>query len=160
MSTSPRAVVLYDGQCPLCRKSVSILKPLDWLGRLEFRDARDPANVPPRQPPLELARLMEEMHLITPDGQHVYHGFHVFRWMAWRMPILWLIAPFLYLPGVPWLGQKIYLWVARNRYQLVPCQDGVCTLPGRSAPEADGPVILRFPEKGGHSGTKGEVESI
>src|SRR5688572_21767707 len=112
-----RAIVLYDGLCPLCRKSVAILTPLDWLNRLEFRDARDPANVPAREPPLEPARLLEEMHLITPDGSAVYHGFKVFRWMAWRLPLFWLLAPFLYIPGVPWLGQKIYMWVARNRYQ-------------------------------------------
>jgi predicted DCC family thiol-disulfide oxidoreductase YuxK len=158
-----RAIVLYDGQCPLCRKSVAILTPLDWLKRLEFRDARDPANVPAREPPLAPARLLEEMHLITPDGSTVHHGFHVFRWMAWRLPLLWPLAPFLYLPGVPWLGQKVYMWVARNRYQLVPCKDGVCQVPGispQATEENFDPVILRFPEKDGHSGTKGEVESI
>jgi hypothetical protein len=26
-------------------------------------------------------------------------------------------------------GQKIYLWVARNRFRLVPCHGGVCSLP-------------------------------
>jgi hypothetical protein len=26
-----RAQVLYDGECPLCRKSVALLKRLDWL---------------------------------------------------------------------------------------------------------------------------------
>ena len=35
----------------------------------------------------------------------------------------------LYIPGVPGLGQRLYLWVARNRFRLVPCHGGVCTLP-------------------------------
>jgi len=163
MTSSP-AVVLYDGQCPLCRKSVAILKPLDWFNRLDFRDARDPTNVPAVVPPLQPARLLEEMHLVTPDGSKVYHGFQVFRWMAWRLPLLWPVAPFLFIPGVPWVGQKVYLWVARNRFQLVPCQDGVCQLPNRQSSqeveEGQPPVILPFPEKGRHAGTKGEVESI
>ena len=122
-----QARLLYDGQCPLCQRSVAVLKKLDWFRKVDYRDARDPANVP-ADPPLELARMLEEMHLVTTDGR-VYHGFGAFRWMAWRLPILWLVAPFLYIPGVPWLGQKVYLWVARNRYQLVPCKDGVCTVP-------------------------------
>jgi predicted DCC family thiol-disulfide oxidoreductase YuxK len=124
-----RAVVLYDGRCPLCQRSVRLLKRIDWLGRLDFRDARVEANVPPTDPPLAFDRLMEEMHLLTPDGRHVYHGFGAFRWMAWRLPPLWPVAPLLYLPGVPTLGRKAYLWVARNRFKLVPCDDGRCRLP-------------------------------
>jgi hypothetical protein len=27
------------------------------------------------------------------------------------------------------LGQRLYLWVARHRFHLVPCHDGVCTIP-------------------------------
>jgi predicted DCC family thiol-disulfide oxidoreductase YuxK len=124
-----QARVLYDGQCPLCRKSVAILKWLDWRNRLCCLDARNPENVPLLDPPLIPERLLEEMHLVTPDGQRVYHGFKAFRWMAWRLPLLWGLAPSLYLPGVPALGQWVYLWIARNRFQLVPCRDGVCTLP-------------------------------
>ena len=54
---------------------------------------------------------MEEMHLITPGAGRIYHGFGAFRWMAWRLPLLWPLAPFLYVPGVPTLGQKVYLWI-------------------------------------------------
>jgi predicted DCC family thiol-disulfide oxidoreductase YuxK len=124
-----RAVVLYDGRCPLCLKSVAWLKQLDWLGRLSYANVHEPQQVPLRDPPLAPQRLLEEMHLLTPDGRHIYHGFRAFRWMAWRLPALWLLAPLLYLPGVPALGQRLYLAVARNRYRLVPCHGGVCALP-------------------------------
>jgi predicted DCC family thiol-disulfide oxidoreductase YuxK len=123
-----KALVLYDGQCPLCRKSVGILRRLDWFRRLAYVDARDGAHLPPHAPPLEPGRLLEEMHLLAPEGGRVYHGFAAFRWMAWRLPLLWPLAPFLYVPGVPALGQRLYLWVARNRFRLVPCHGGVCTL--------------------------------
>jgi predicted DCC family thiol-disulfide oxidoreductase YuxK len=131
-ATAPRvpcAQLLYDGQCPLCLKSVAALKRLDWLGRLHVLDARDPTNLPAREPPLNPDRLLQEMHVLTPDGTHVYHGFGAFRWLAWRLPLLWLIAPFLSVPGIPTIGQKAYLWIARNRFSLVPCHGGVCMLP-------------------------------
>jgi predicted DCC family thiol-disulfide oxidoreductase YuxK len=127
------ADVLYDGQCPLCLKSVSLLKRFDWLHRLQYINVRETNAVPVRQPPLDPARLLEEMHLITPDGKHVYHGFGAFRWMAWRLPLFCWLAPLLYFPGVPALGERVYLWVAKNRYRLVPCHDGVCELPPRNA---------------------------
>jgi hypothetical protein len=41
---------------------------------------------------------------------------------------LWVLAPLLYVPGVPALGQKLYLWIARHRFRLVPCHGGVCTI--------------------------------
>jgi predicted DCC family thiol-disulfide oxidoreductase YuxK len=126
-----KGVVLYDGNCPLCQRSVRLLKRLDWLKKLHPQDCRDTSKLPLCQVPLEPKRLLEEMHVVTPNRQRVYAGFAAFRWIAWRLPSTWLIAPFLYLPGARWLGNKIYLWIARNRYNLVPCKDGVCSLPRR-----------------------------
>jgi predicted DCC family thiol-disulfide oxidoreductase YuxK len=127
--TRGRALLLYDGECALCRKGVAQLRRLDWLGVLRYADARDRSLLPATVPPLNPDRLLEEMHLLTDTGGHIYHGFGAFRWLAWRLPLLWPLAPFLYLPGVPSLGQRLYLWVARNRFRLVPCHGGVCTLP-------------------------------
>jgi predicted DCC family thiol-disulfide oxidoreductase YuxK len=117
-------LVLYDGRCELCRRSVRLLTRLDWRHRLTFADARDPANVPPGLVP---NRLMAEMHVVAPDG-HVTHGFRAFRRLAWDLPPLWPLIPLLYLPGVPTIGQRLYLWVARNRFHLVPCHDGACAV--------------------------------
>ena len=58
-----RALVLYDGQCRLCRKSVALLRRLDWGRRLEFADARRAEGLPPG---LEAARLLEEEVVFIP----------------------------------------------------------------------------------------------
>jgi predicted DCC family thiol-disulfide oxidoreductase YuxK len=123
--------VLYDGQCPLCLRSVGILKRLDWLGMLTYVNARDRQQLPASDAPLDPERLVQEMHVLTPDGRRLYHGFAALRWIAWRLPVFWPFAPFLYIPGIPQLGQRLYLWIARNRFRLVPCHGGVCTLPPR-----------------------------
>ena len=124
-----RSLVLYDGECPLCRKSVALLKRLDWLGRLAFANSR--GELPESGVPLDRKRLLEEMHVLTPDRQRVYHGFGAFRWIARQMPLTWALVPLLYVPGVPALGQRLYLWVAKNRYDLVPCAHGGCAAPLR-----------------------------
>jgi predicted DCC family thiol-disulfide oxidoreductase YuxK len=133
-STTPahggrKALVLYDGDCPLCRKSVRLLRGLDWWGALGYVNVRGAERIPDLPVPVEPQRFLEEMHLLTPDGRQLYHGFKAFRWMAWRLPLTWFLIPFLYLPGMETLGQRAYLWVARNRFRLVPCHGGVCTLP-------------------------------
>jgi predicted DCC family thiol-disulfide oxidoreductase YuxK len=125
-----RAQVLYDGQCPLCQKSVKLLRRLDWLHALTYVDVRDPAQLEGIHVPAAPERLLEEMHLLPAGGGACYHGFTAFRWMAWRLPLLWLLVPFLYLPGMCRWGQQAYLWVARNRFRLVPCHGGVCKIRG------------------------------
>src|SRR5262249_47722993 len=93
-----RAVVLFDGQCELCRRSVRLLRRLDWFGALSFQDARDVEHLPPSAVPWEPERLLEQMHLLTPDRRRVFTGFVAFRYLAWRLPLLWALAPWLYLP--------------------------------------------------------------
>jgi predicted DCC family thiol-disulfide oxidoreductase YuxK len=129
--TKGKAIVLYDGQCPLCQRSVRSLKRLDWLKKFHFQDCRDTANLPRTATPLEPAKLLEQMHVVTPNRKRAYAGFRAFRWMAWRIPVTWWLAPLMYIPGVPWLGSKLYLGVAKNRFHLLPCRDGVCELPPR-----------------------------
>jgi predicted DCC family thiol-disulfide oxidoreductase YuxK len=124
-----RAVVLFDGQCEFCRRSVRLLKRLDWLHQLHFEDCRDPTHLPPTPSPLDPTRLLEAMHLVTPDRRRVFVGFEAVRWLAWRLPAVMPFTGLLYLPGVPRLGHRLYTWVAKNRYGLVPCAGGVCRVP-------------------------------
>jgi predicted DCC family thiol-disulfide oxidoreductase YuxK len=133
-ATEPnKAVVLYDGGCPLCCKSIGILKKLDWRGRLSYLDARNIEHLPETPTPLVPEQLMREMHVVTPDRQKTFTGFRAFRWIAGRLPLLWPVWPLLFVPGTPRLGQRIYRWVARNRYNLVPCRDGQCAIPSKRA---------------------------
>jgi len=128
---SAKAIVLYDGDCPLCRKTTSILKRLDWLHQLKFHNCRDTVGIPANSAHLEPARMIAEMHVLTPDRKNALSGFRAVRWIAGRVPVMWPIYPLLFIPGMPKLGQRIYLWIARNRFRLVPCRDGVCTIPPR-----------------------------
>jgi predicted DCC family thiol-disulfide oxidoreductase YuxK len=124
-----KAVVLYDGMCPFCRRSVWLLKRLDWFKRLRYQDCRDTAHWPPCAEPLSLTRLLTEMHVVPAARRRALAGYRAIRWLAWRLPLLWPVAPLMYVPGAPWLGNKLYLWIAKHRYDLIPCEDGGCRVP-------------------------------
>lgn len=126
-----KGVVLFDGECPLCQRSIRSIRRLDWLHRLHYQNCRDTEKWPRSETPLDLQKMLDKMHVVTPDRKRAYAGYAAFRWIAWRIPVFIPFAWLMYVPGVPWLGNKIYKWVARNRYNLVPCKDGVCTLPQR-----------------------------
>ena len=125
-----KARVLYDGDCAFCCKSVELLKRLDWLDKLAYVNVRDESQAFLKEPPVAGAPLLEQMHVLPTDRKHLHGGYSAIRFMAWRLPLTWPLASLLYLPGMTWLGQKIYLWIARNRFKIVPCEHGVCQLPG------------------------------
>ena len=81
------AMVLYDGQCPLCTRTASILRRLDWFGRLRFHDCRNVAGIPEHSARLDPARMIQEMHVLTPDRTKAYSGFRAVRWIAGRLPL-------------------------------------------------------------------------
>ena len=127
-----KARVLYDGDCAFCCKSIELLKKLDWLGKLDYVNVRDDTQPFLKETPVAGAPLLEQMHVLPSGRQTLFGGYHAIRWLAWRLPATWLIAPFLYLPGMTYLGQKLYLWIARNRFKIIPCEHGVCSIPHRS----------------------------
>ena len=128
-----KGVVLYDGDCGFCQQSVRLLKALDWLRLLHFQSARDVDNLPATDVTLDPQKMLDEMHLLTPDRKTAYAGFTAFRWIAWRLPLTAPLAALLYLPGVLPLGNRAYRWVARNRFALVPCAQNACAVPQRKA---------------------------
>jgi predicted DCC family thiol-disulfide oxidoreductase YuxK len=131
----PKAQVLYDGACAFCCKSIDLLKKLDWLGKLDFVNVRDETQDFLKAAPIAGAPLLEQMHVLPGDGRRLYGGYAAIRWLAWRLPMTWAIAPLLYLPGMAPLGQKLYLCVARNRFKIMPCEHGACNLPPLSSRE-------------------------
>ncbi|HMB71075.1 MAG TPA: DUF393 domain-containing protein [bacterium] len=136
-----RATVLFDGQCRLCRASVRTLRRLDWAGRLAYADARDP-RVLRAHPGVDATRALQRLHLDVPDTdrrpRRVLDGFHAFRWIAGRLPALWLLWPWLWIPGAAALGTRIYDGVAGRRFLFGTCEDAACRVP-EVRPPSGGP---------------------
>lgn len=108
------AIVLYDGSCKLCRRSVGVLKAMDLLEQVVAVNALDDearTDVGPDK--LEVAQLMQAMHVVT--GQRVWSGFEACRMLASRTPLLWPVYPFLYIWPIPGIGRRVYRWVAASR---------------------------------------------
>lgn len=114
--------MLYDGVCPMCLKTVSLMRPI-WEPRgvefvpLQTEWVRRRLNLPE-------AELLREMRVLSPEG-HVIAGAnaHAHLWgLVWWLWPLWLAAK---IPGIHWLIDVSYRWVAANRYRIMPGAD-VC----------------------------------
>ncbi len=144
--------LLYDGLCPLCRRTVRLLAGWDLLDRLEFIDFRRldlAAYNETHCLDLRAHDLEEEMHVVS--ARQVYRGFFGYRLMALWLPAFWAVAPLLFLPGISTLGLAVYRMVASHRLKLLKC-DSTCPFEpvGGGAPELARPAenaagILRGP---------------
>jgi len=133
-----RAQVLFDGACPFCLKSIDLLKRLDWDKKLAYVDMRQPEHPSLKGCAADRDAFFEQMHVIPLSGGPMLDGFEAVRWLTWRLPATFWLTPFLYLPGVPALGQRLYLWIARHRFELVPCHHGVCAIQKKQGTAAIG----------------------
>lgn len=121
-SATPKITIFFDGICHLCQRSMFVLMLLDHLHRLKPIDFRDAELRKKTAPDLSLKDLDRALHIRLPSGK-TYAGFDAFRVLAWHLPLLWPMALFLYVPGFPAVGQRMYARISANRLQ---CAEGIC----------------------------------
>ena len=81
--------VFFDGQCPLCKREIEMVRRKDQHGRLKFTDISmaDSETLAGR----DLAELMKEIHGRYLDGTFVT-GVDVFREIYSRIGFGWLVS--------------------------------------------------------------------
>jgi len=122
---SPKWTVVYDGLCPLCIRTMTVLDYLDLRSRLSFVDLeRDWPKAGAILGPVTEQQARHALHLASPDS-HVTRGFLAFREFARLLPPLWPLLPFLYLPLMDRVGAWAYDVVARNRSRRI-CRVEAC----------------------------------
>jgi predicted DCC family thiol-disulfide oxidoreductase YuxK len=123
--------LFYDGECPLCRREVAMLRRLDRDGRVQFTDIAAPGFDPT---PLgrSHADLMARIHARLPDGQLI-EGVEVFRLVYAAVGFGSLVA-FSRLPGLRKLLDLGYDVFAKNRLRLTGRCDATCETPTATKP--------------------------
>ena len=94
--------VLYDGNCRMCGRIASVLR--DWGGEMLVVTPSPDPN-------------MESLQLIAPGGR-VWEGAAATEELLTILPRGKLIAWIFHVPFVRGLADRIYRWIARNRYRL------------------------------------------
>ena len=123
--------VFFDGDCPLCRKEINLLRRLDRRHKIRFTNIADPHFVPP--PGQSFQDLMDEIHGRLPDGSWVT-GVEVFRRLYGAVSCNCLMAP-TRLPGVSHLLDWGYRLFAKNRLRLTGRCDDRCRMPASQSTE-------------------------
>jgi predicted DCC family thiol-disulfide oxidoreductase YuxK len=126
-----RIKLLYDGECPFCRREAQWLKRRDRADRLVLEDILALGFDPSRYG-LTRQEVTAVLHGVLPDGR-VVHGVEAVRQAYQAVGLGWLVAP-TRLPGIRGLLDRMYGAFARNRVALGRwfgrrCESGVCAAP-------------------------------
>ena len=105
--------MIYDGHCGFCKRSMAGFLAFDGLRQIQIRDFRaNPSDV------VSDEQMKKALYLVLPD-KRALPGFEAYRYVVLRVPGLWWLIPFFYIPVLSRLfGHPIYNWVAANRSRL------------------------------------------
>jgi len=92
----------YDGACGRCRRTVRLLRTIDWLGRLAFRDLLTADDLP-----VEPEVALRGMTMRTAGGR-VLVGFSAVRRALLETPLGFLPALITLLPGLSHALSRLY----------------------------------------------------
>lgn len=117
--------VFYDGDCPLCKREINVLRLMDRGHRLRMTNIAA-LDFDPSKYELTMDRFMEEMHGRLPNGQWVT-GVEAFRHIYGALGFGWLVKA-TRLPGVSHLADRAYHVFAKNRLRLTGRCDNQCEI--------------------------------
>ena len=107
--------LLYDGECPLCRREARFLQRRNRHGRLAFEDITAP-GFDSSVYGTTREELMGVIHGVFPNGR-IVKKMAVFREAYRAVGLGWVLAPTAW-PGLRWLADLGYEWFARHRMAI------------------------------------------
>jgi predicted DCC family thiol-disulfide oxidoreductase YuxK len=113
---SGRAVLIYDGECPVCQKTVA------WIRENMRKDAFEMISCQSEEarkrfPFVGQVVCMQAMQLVLPDGV-VLGGEKALPEILKRLKRYSPAAALFNLPGSDILSRSFYRWFADNRYHI------------------------------------------
>ena len=105
--------MIYDGRCGFCVRSMVWFLAFDGLQQIGIRNFRiDPSPV------VSDEKMEKALYLVLPDGRAL-PGFEAYRYVVLRVPGLWWMVPFFYIPVLSRVvGTPVYNYVASHRSQM------------------------------------------
>ena len=112
-------LVLYDGDCQLCRRTIAILKTLDLFEVLEPKPITNDSEMLDQFPGISYELLLRDLHAVA--SEKTAAGYDAYILIARHLFALWPVSFLMRFPPIAWFGRKVYRRVAVSRHcALVP----------------------------------------
>ena len=119
-----RTVVVYDGDCAFCRRSIAAIQSRDRHNQFAYLPRKTP-GLEERYPQLALEDFDSGIRVVGQDGT-VHVGADGIHQIASGLPYFRRWAWLYHAPGVHGVTRRMYAWVAANRMKLSRSCEGDC----------------------------------
>lgn len=110
-----KLVVLYDGFCPVCRRSARIIRKIDLLGAVKLLRYQD---FDLSDLPVPIDKITSRIQACDSDLKNCREGIFAFSSILIRIPPMFPFSVLSYIAGKLGFGQRIYDYISENRYNL------------------------------------------
>ncbi len=117
----------YDAECPLCIKTVTLIRHFDIFKKINCITVQSIANSEPALKQYSENELLINIHGVTKKGK-VLIGYDAYIELLKKMMYTYPIALLMILPGVSLIGKKMYKYIAGNRLNQ-RCTEETCIIP-------------------------------
>jgi predicted DCC family thiol-disulfide oxidoreductase YuxK len=107
--------LFYDDRCNLCKKSVNLLKIIDFYDRIEVIGLS-------QSPDRVQKAFLSDMQIIYQEKETLFSGFSAYYQLCKNIFPFFLVFPFFFIARITRLGNISYKWIALRRKKLF----GVC----------------------------------
>ncbi len=132
---NPLYTFYYDAECPLCAKVVVMIRHFDIFKTIRCATVQGNFQNDPAIANIDEETLLINIHGVTKSGK-VYVGFWAYVQLFKSMVYIWPIGLLVSLPGISWIGKKIYAYIAGDRL-TVRCTSENCAMPTFNQPVAE-----------------------
>ncbi|MEX2105204.1 MAG: DUF393 domain-containing protein [Bacilli bacterium] len=127
-----RLIIIYDGQCVLCTRTVVKLMALRTTAIIESIPLQDERTTILLPEGYNRDLLDKEIHVIDISNGHMIRGADAIVYVMTKLPSLRFVSIMYRIPGMKWLSSRIYQWIAKHRYDLFgkidECDSGHCRM--------------------------------
>lgn len=133
-------IFYYDAECPLCQKIIIIIDHFDVFHRTKCKNIQDNYFNDNALQKLNQEDLLINVHVINKKGK-VTIGYWAYIELLKALLYTYPLAVLGSLPGISFLGQKLYNYFAGNRI-TTRCTSENCVLPIYSEPVSENQDFL------------------
>lgn len=130
----------YDAECPICAKTVAVVRQIDVLHRVDCLPVQVFASKQSAFKGIDEQTLLVDIHGVSAK-QKVYRGYYAYIALFKSMVFFYPLAIIMSLPGVSSVGKKVYRKIAGDRDNL-RCTLENCNLPPLIKPIDENESIL------------------
>ncbi len=107
--------LFYDDRCNLCKKTITLLKSVDFYDRIEVTGLS-------KAPPTIQKAFSNNIQIVYQEKGDLFSGFSAYYQICKNIFPFFLLFPLFFIGKVTGLGEKAYNWVGQRRIRLF----GVC----------------------------------